>query len=118
MLYGLFARQKAGTISGGPAALGGAISAAIGGVVRGIVTAIAALVAGTTAATEALYQLQAQGFDIPPEVFQMYTTPGFGVAAAVIGLCGAIIFAAILGAIGGAIYGATQKDKGTGVPAV
>lgn len=118
-LYGVFARKNGALISAGPVALGGALAAAIAGVVQGIISGIVALV--TTSAgmmTETLSQLQQQGIDIPPEMYQVYTSAAIGPAAAVMGICMAIVIGGIMGAIGGAIYGATQGGKAAPAPAV
>jgi hypothetical protein len=116
-LYGVFARQNGALISAGPIALGGALAAAIAGVVQGIISGIVTLVfTSADMMTQTLVQLQQQGIDIPPEMYDVYTSGVMGPLAAVMGICMAIVFGAVLGAIGGAIYGATQSGKGT--PAV
>src|SRR5690606_32647769 len=61
------------------------------------------------AVAEALAQLEAQGMEVPPEMLELYTGTGFGVASALFAICFSFFIAAILGAIGGAIYGATQR---------
>jgi hypothetical protein len=116
-LYGVFARQNGALVSAGPVALGGAIAAAIAGVVQGIINGIVTLVfASSGMMAQTLTQLQQQGFDIPPEMAQFYSSAAIGPAAAVVSVCMAIVIGAVLGAIGGAIYGATQGGKGA--PAV
>jgi hypothetical protein len=111
VLYGVFAKQGEG-VDAGSGALGGAIAGAAAGLLAGIVGAISTLIVGTAGAMSALYQLEDQGIDIPPEMYNMYSSGAVGPLGAVTSLCGSFIFAAILGAIGGVIYGATQKDKG------
>jgi hypothetical protein len=116
-LYGVFARQNGALISAGPVALGGALAAAIAGVVQGIISGIVTLIfTSADMMTQTLMQLQQQGIDIPPEMYDFYASGAMGPAAAVVGLCMAIVIGAVLGAIGGAIYGATQSGKGA--PAV
>lgn len=113
-LYGVFEKQNTGITSAGSAALGGAIAAGIAGIVQGIVGAIASAItlSGDTM-TQALAQLEAQGMDIPPEMYDIYANmgPGVGILGGLIGLCFTLIIGAVLGAIGGAIYGATQKPS-------
>lgn len=111
-LYGVFARRNGTPISAGPAALGGAIAAALAGIVQGIISALVTTVfTSTEALTEALNQLEGQGFEVPPEFYDVYTTPGFAIATALMSICFAFFIAAIMGAIGGAIYGATQRTE-------
>jgi hypothetical protein len=117
VLYGVFAKQGENGVDAGSGALGGAIAGAAAGLMAGIVGSITTLIIGTSSATAALYQLEDQGVDVPPQMFDMYTSGAAGPLGAVMSLCGAFIFAAILGAIGGVIYGATQKDKGGMTPA-
>ncbi len=118
VLYGVFAKQGENGVDAGSGALGGAIAGAAAGLMAGVVGAIYSLIVGTSSAVSALYQLDQQGIDVPPEMYDMYTSGAVGPLGAVMSLCGAFIFAAILGAIGGVIFGATQKDKGTAAPAV
>jgi hypothetical protein len=111
VLYGVFAKKNGTPISAGPVALGGAIAAAIAGFVGGVVSGIFALLAVSAGAmADVLTQLEAQGFDVPPELAGLYAGTGMGVAGAVLGVCMTLIIGAILGAIGGAIYGGTQKS--------
>lgn len=117
-LYGVFAKQNGALISAGPLALGGALAAAIAGIVQGIISSIVSLLFTSEAAmAEALAQLEAQGMEVPPEMLELYTGTGFGIASALIGICMALFIGAILGAIGGAIYGATQQGRGPVAPA-
>ena len=111
-LYGYFAHRNGSALTGGSAALGGAIAAGIAGIAQGIVSAIVTLVVmpGNAATAAAIAQLEAQGFDVPPEVAQLYSSTGFGALGAVLGVCFTLIVGAILGAIGGAIYGSTQRN--------
>ncbi|MBN1122075.1 MAG: hypothetical protein JXJ17_13425 [Anaerolineae bacterium] len=117
VLYGVFAKQGENGVDAGSGALGGAIAGAAAGLMAGIVGAISSLIMGTAGMMSSLSQLQDQGIDVPPEMYDMYGSAAVGPMSAVMSLCGAFIFAAILGAIGGVIYGATQKDKGEVPPA-
>lgn len=111
-MYGVFARRNGSLVTAGSAALGGGIAAALSGIVQGIIGAIVSLFfVSSDAVAQSLAQLEAQGFDVPPEFYEMYTGAGFGVASAVIGICFAFFIAAVMGAIGGAIYGATQRPS-------
>lgn len=110
--YGFFVRKNGGVVTVGGGALGGAIAGAIAGVVQGLISGIASLILTTPAAmAQALDQLRSMGYDVPPEVAQFYTTAGAGVASIFIGICWGFIVAAILGAIGGAIYAATTQNQ-------
>ncbi len=117
VLYGYFARRNTAFINAGSAALGGAIAAAIGGLVYGIVNGAAYLVMSASGMlTDYLRSMEELGFDLPPEVYQLYSGVGGGILVAAISLCWGILIGAVLGAIGGAIYGATQQGSAT--PAV
>lgn len=109
--YGYFVKQNEGEINPGSFALGGAIAAAIAGIVQGVISGIAALIIGTGSTAASLAQLEAQGIDIPPEMYDLYAGAGAGAVGALTSICCAFIIAAVLGAIGGAIYGAVVKDK-------
>ena len=110
-LYGVFARRGGAMFSAGPLALGGAIAAGLSGIVQGIISSIISLAFTSEAAVaEALAQLEAQGMEVPPEMLELYTGTGFGIASALFAICFSFFIAAILGAIGGAIYGATQRS--------
>ena len=88
------------------------IAAALAGIVQGIISALVTTVfTSTEALTETLNQLEGQGFEVPPEFYDVYTTPGFAIATALMSICFAFFIAAIMGAIGGAIYGATQRTE-------
>jgi hypothetical protein len=117
--YGFFAVKNSGMVNVGAFALGGAISAAVAGIVQGIVGGILSLILGSSAAAlQAIEQLRSAGYDVPPEVAQFYTTAGAGVASIFIGICCAFIIAAVLGAIGGAIYAAANQSRTPTAPAV
>lgn len=110
--YGFFAVKNGRMVNVGAFALGGAISAAVAGIVQGIVGGILSLILTTPAQmAQALDQLRSMGYDIPPEVAQFYTTAGAGVASIFVGICCAFIIAAVLGAIGGAIYAAANQNR-------
>lgn len=116
-LYGHFAKQNAALTGAGSAALGGAVAAAIAGLVYGIVNgAIFLVISATGGMVSYLQQLEGLGFDVPPEVAQLYAGTGGGLLVAALSICWGIVIGAVLGAIGGAIYGATQK--GSTAPAV
>lgn len=112
-LYGVFVRQDGMAVEPGPLALGGAIAAAVAGVIQGLVGGIISFIGLSSGNTIAQMQqiYDQMGVDVPPEIYQMYSGAGMGVAAVAIGLCFSIIIGAILGAIGGAIYGATQRNS-------
>jgi hypothetical protein len=117
--YGFFAKKNSGMVNIGGFALGGAIAAAVAGIVQGIVSGVLSLILTTPAQmAQALEQLRSMGYDIPPEVEQAYTTAGAGVASILIGICCAFIIAAVLGAIGGAIYAAATQNQAPTAPAV
>lgn len=116
-LYGVFARRGGAMLSAGPLALGGAIAAGLAGIVQGIISSIVSMLFTSEAAmADALAQLEAQGLEVPPEMLEMYTGTGFGIASALFAICFSFFIAAIMGAIGGAIYGATRGAGATPPP--
>ncbi len=119
-LYGLFAVRNGAAADAGSFALGGGITGAAAGLVGGIVSALVALIFTSAATiTSSLQQLEQLGYDVPPEVYDLYSSGGgTGLMAlgGVLGVCIGMIIAAALGAIGGAIYAAMARNRGT--PAV
>ena len=113
--YGFFARKNGGMLTVGGSALGGAIAGAIAGVVQGLIGGLAALIfAAPATMAQTLDQLRSMGYDVPPEVAQLYSTAGVGVIGIFASICWGFFIAAILGAIGGAIYAvATQNQPPT-----
>ena len=107
-LYGLFAKQDGTPVDTAQFAIGGAIAGAAMGLVGGIVNGITSAIFGGAAMADAMAQLQGQGIDVPPELMGGATV---GIGAILLGVCFAFVFAAVLGAAGGAIYAATAKDK-------
>jgi hypothetical protein len=101
--------REAGAAAG-QGALAAALAALVGGVVNAIVSTIQLAVADTatilsTLPAESLQQLQEAGVD--PTVF---TGPGFGVAVGSACCIVGLILAAILGAMGGAVYAGVKPD--------
>jgi hypothetical protein len=112
--YGYFTMQEGNAADAGQFAIGGAIAAAAASVVAGIVNAIVQLILSTlgVGASTAAALSQLEGMDLPPEVAsQLAGAAGFTIMGAIVGICIGFFIAAALGAIGGAIYGSTQKDK-------
>ena len=100
--------------SAGPAAGQGAMAAAlaalIGGIVNTVVVTIQTAVTDTSAMLsqippESIQQLREAGID--PAIF---TGPAAGVAAGSLCCVTGLLFAAILGAIGGAVFAAIKAD--------
>lgn len=89
-LYGFFTPGKENIQQ---AAIGGAISGAVAGIAFGILRAIMTVVISLVNGAEIVDAITGGG------------------AALVLGCCGPIFFGLILGAIGGAIWTAVQKDK-------
>jgi len=98
----------------GPGAAQGAgaaaLAALIGGIVNSVITTIqwatvdqAEILAALPA--EQLQQLQDVGFDPT-----MFAGPGFGLAVASLCCLGGLILAAILGAVGGAVFAGIKAD--------
>jgi hypothetical protein len=98
----------------GPAAAQGAGAAALAALIGGIVNSIITTVQWATIdpaellsalpATQ-LQQWQEAGFDPT-----MFAEPGFGVAAASLCCLGGLIFAVILGGLGGAVFAGIKAD--------
>lgn len=101
--------REAGAAAG-QGALAAALAALIGGVVNAIVSTIQLAVADTSTIlsqlpAESLQQLQEAGVD--PSIF---TGPGFGAAVGSACCLVGLILAAILGAVGGAVYAGIKPD--------
>jgi hypothetical protein len=98
----------------GPAAAQGAgaaaLAALIGGIVNSIITTIQWVAVDPAEILDALpaeqlLQLQEVGFDPT-----MFAGPGFGLAVASFCCLGGLILAAILGAVGGAVFAGIKAD--------
>lgn len=101
--------REAGTAAG-QGAMAAALAALVGGVVNAIVSTIQLAVTDTAdilalIPAESLQQMQEAGVD--PSVF---TGPGFGAAVGSICCIVGLILAAILGAVGGAVYAGIKPD--------
>jgi hypothetical protein len=123
VLYGIFTTKNGRTITGGSGALGGALSAGAASVVAQTLIGIASLImvmsgSYVTIMTAVLDRV-AEGFGysgVDPALIEQMTTgmgPGNLLLSSVPSIFFGLIIAAILGAIGGAIYGSTRKDKGS-----
>jgi hypothetical protein len=111
VLYPFFAQKNGTAISAGPGALGGAIAAAIAGVVQGIVSGVATMItAGAGGFMASAAQLESMGIEVPPDVYNFYSSAASGVVVALTGLCIALVLSVILGAIGGAVYGGMRQS--------
>jgi len=110
-LYGYFAKQNGAAADAGSFALGGAIAATVAGLVRGIIGAIVTAIFGTAVLADTFAQLQSQGVDVPPELIGTGVGGGAMAVGVISGICLSIVIGAALGAIGGAIYASTAKDK-------
>lgn len=111
--YAYFAKDGEGELSAGSGALGGAIAGAVAGLTKGVVSGIIALLFGAVVdAATILDQMAASGVDLPPEAYDLYGS-GFapGIGGIALAACGALIFAAILGAIGGAVLGSRNASS-------
>ncbi len=119
-LYPYFAQRDGTPVTGGQAALGGAIAAAVAGLVQGIVSAVASLLfASADTVTQSLQQLEQSGLEVPPEMYDMYANglgAGVGIAAALVAICFSLVIGAILGAIGGAIYNGVRGNRAPVAP--
>jgi hypothetical protein len=101
----------------GPAAGQGAmaamIAALIGGVVNTIILVAEVAIVGSTEILsqlppETLQQLEQQGLD--PQVLNAFAGPGGAVLGGSMCCLGGVVLAALLGAIGGAIYAGIRAD--------
>ena len=112
----LTAPRDAGTGAGA-----GAIAGVISGLVAGIISMIVAAIQGATGAASAglldpqmLEQLTELGVELDPEMLEIFTGAGAGAGMGILGgsLCcvGSLAIGAALGAIGGAIFGASKSD--------
>ena len=101
--------REAGAAAG-QGAMAAVLAAFIGGIINAIVSTIQLAVADSAAIlsalpAESLQQLQEAGVD--PSVF---TGPGFGAAVGSACCLVGLILAAILGAVGGAVYAGIKPD--------
>jgi ABC-type Fe3+ transport system permease subunit len=110
--YGYFSIQNGNPSDPGQFALGGAIAAAAASIVAGIVGAIVQAIMAALNLGAAATAAQLEAFDLPPEATAAFgMSAGFSIAEAFVSICLGFFIAAALGAIGGAIYGATQQNK-------
>jgi hypothetical protein len=101
--------REAGAAAG-QGAMAATLAALIGGIINAVVSTIQLAVADSAAIlsalpAESLQQLQEAGVD--PSVF---TGPGFGAAVGSACCLVGLILAAILGAVGGAVYAGIKPD--------
>jgi hypothetical protein len=107
--YWMPPRREAGSAAG-QGAMAAALAALISGVVSTVITTVQMAVTDTSAVlsqlpAESLQQLQEAGVD--PSLFM---GPGFGAAIGSLCCVAGLILAAILGAVGGAVFAGLRPD--------
>jgi hypothetical protein len=107
VLYGFLAKRD-GALTVGSGLLGGAICGGLAGVATGVVYGITALAMGSQDVLDVYSQMDIQ---LPPEMVSTMQSPMIMPLTAAILLCGSVLIAAVLGAIGGLIYSAIAQSK-------
>lgn len=97
----------------GQGALAAALAGLVGGVVNMIILAVQATVMGSArilsqVPPDTMRQLEDAGLD--PQMFEQFAGPGGALIGGSVCCLGGLLLAAILGAIGGAIYAAMKQD--------
>jgi hypothetical protein len=103
VLYVHFATSGGAAVQIAEGAVGGAVAGGISGLVHALVRDVLRLIFGAVgAASRLLGGASGQGLAVEA---------GFGIVAAIIGIIGGTVFGAILGAVGGLVYAALKNQK-------